>query len=95
MTSDDELRRIFEETAALKARDSRDQLAYRHMIALADHYEGWALDKQVTPEQVAQLMGLAKNMRQLAELVGPEWDPPRPEQLSLTRFMARRVLGEE
>jgi len=95
MTSDDELRRIFEETAALKARDSRDQLAYRHMLALADHFEGWALDQQVTPEQVAQLMGLAENMRQLAELVGPEWDPPRPEQLSLMGFLARRMLGEE
>ena len=39
MTSDDELRRIFEETAALKARDSRDQLAYRHMIALAARFK--------------------------------------------------------
>jgi hypothetical protein len=95
MASDDELRRIFEETAALKARDSRDQLAYRHMLALADHFEGWALDKRLTPEQVAEFMGLAENMRQLAELVGPQWDPPRPEQLSLLGFMARNVLGEE
>ena len=95
MTSDDELRRIFEETAALKANDQRDQLAQRHMLALADHFEGWALDKQVTPEEAAELMGHAENMRQLAELVGPQWDPPRPEQLSLTGFMARRMLGEE
>jgi hypothetical protein len=95
MTSEDDLRRIFEETAALKARDSRDQLAYRHMIALADNFEGWALDKQVTREEAAELMGHAENMRQLAELVGPEWDPPRPEQLSLMGFLARRMLDEE
>jgi hypothetical protein len=42
------------------------------MIALADHFEGWALDKQAaTPKQAARLMGHAENMRQLAELVGP------------------------
>jgi hypothetical protein len=95
MTSDDELRRIFEETAALKARDSRDQLAYRHMLALADHCEGWALDEEVTPEEAAELMGRAENLRQLAELVGPEWNPPQPEQLSVVGFLARRILGEE
>jgi len=95
MVSDDELRRIFEEAAALKARDSHGQLAHRHMIALADHFEGWALDKQVTPKQAARLMGHAENMRQLAELVGPQWDPPRPEQLSLFGFLARAMLGEE
>jgi hypothetical protein len=95
MTSDDELRHIFEKAAALKASDPRDQLAHRHMIALADHFEGWALDKQVAPKQAARLMGHAENMRQLPELVGPEWEPPRPEQLSLLGFMARRMLGEE
>jgi len=95
MTSGDELRRIFEDTAALKASDPRDQLAHRHMLALADHFEGWALDKRVTPEEAASLMGHAENMRQLAELLGPQWDPPRPEQLSLLGFLARTLLGEE
>jgi hypothetical protein len=95
MTSDDDLRRIFEETAALKAHDQRDQLAYRHMIALADHFDVWALDEEATREEAAELMGRAENMRQLAELVGPEWDPPRPEHLSFMGFLARRVLGEE
>jgi len=95
MTSEDELHRISEEAAALKSNDPRDQLAYRHMLALADHFEGWALDKQVSPAQVAILMGQAENMRQLAELVGPQWDPPRPEKLSLLGFLARTMLGEE
>lgn len=93
--SSNDLQRLFEETAALKANDPRDQLAYRHMLALADHFEGWALDKQVTPRQVAELMGHAENMRQLAQLVGPQWDPPRPDQLSLLGFLARTMLGEE
>jgi len=94
MTSQNELHRIYEESAALKARDLRDQLAYRHMMVLADHFEGWALDKRVTQEQAAELMGLAENMRQLAELVGPDWDPPQPERLSLLGFLARNMLGE-
>jgi hypothetical protein len=95
MTDRDELRRIYEEAAALGANDPRDQLAYRHMLVLADHFEGWALDRQLTAEDVARLTGQAENMRQLAELVGPDWDPPRPERLPLLGFLAREMLGEE
>ena len=94
MSSPDDLQRIYEEAAALKAHDLRDQLAYRHMIALADHFEGWALDQRLAPKQTVKLMGWAENMRMLAELVGPEWDPPRPEELSLMGFLGREMLGE-
>jgi hypothetical protein len=89
-----ELRRIYEDAAALKSRDCRDQLAYRHMIALADVFEGWALDKRMTPKQTASFLGLAENLRQLAELVGPSWDPPTREPLSLLGFLGREACGE-
>jgi hypothetical protein len=95
MDSQDELQRIFEKAAALKVRDLRDQLAHRNMLALADHFEGWALDRQVTQEQAARLMGHAENMRQLAELVGPQWNPPPLDQLSLLGFLGRTLLGKE
>jgi len=95
MTSAVDLRRIYEEAAALRANDLRDQLAYRHMLALADHFEGWALDERITPAEVAKLMGWAEHMRQLAELVGPDWNPPRPDELSLMGFFGRQVLGKE
>jgi hypothetical protein len=94
MNSPDELRRIFDEAATLKNDDLRDQLAHRHMLALADAFDGWAMDAQVTPVQSAQLLGSAESLRQLAELVGPDWDPPEPERLSLFGFLARQVLGE-
>jgi hypothetical protein len=69
-------------------------LAYRDIIALADIFEGWALDKQVTPEDTARLVGWAESMRTLAEKVGPDWDPPKPDRVSMVGFLGRHVLDE-
>lgn len=95
MSSPDDLRRIFDEAATLKNNHMREQLAFRHMVALADHFEGWAMDVRVDQEQTAKLLGWAESLRQLADLVGPDWDPPRPEQLTLMGFLGRTVLGED
>jgi hypothetical protein len=64
------------------------------MIALADMFDGWALDAQLTPEQSAQFMGLAESMRRLADGVGPNWNPPSPKRLSLIGHLGRTILGE-
>ena len=42
---------------------------YRHMLALADSFEGWAQTKHpdVTPERSAELLGMAEAFRVLAE----------------------------
>jgi hypothetical protein len=95
MTSPYDLRRIFDEAATLKNDHKREQLAFRHMVALADHFEGWAMDTRLSPEQTAQLLGWAESLRQLAELVGPDWNPPEPERLTLLGFLGRTVLGEQ
>jgi DNA invertase Pin-like site-specific DNA recombinase len=93
--SGEELRRIFNAASAVSWADHlRDELAYRHMIQLADVFEGWALDEQLNPEQTVKLVGWSESLRQLAELVGPNWDPPAPEQLTLVGLIGRRLLDE-
>jgi hypothetical protein len=79
----------------MKADHLKPQLAYRHMIALADTYDGWAQDKRMTPEKSAQMLGWAEGMRQLAEEVGPEWNPPAPPTVTLVGFLGRMVLDEK
>jgi hypothetical protein len=70
------------------------QLAYRHMIAVADTFDGWAQDRRLTPEQTAQSLGRSENMRRLAGEVGPSWDPTPPATVSLFGFLGRLVLDE-
>jgi hypothetical protein len=45
------LRVCYYEACQSKWEHVPEQLAYRDIIALADIFEGWALDKQVTPEE--------------------------------------------
>ncbi len=94
MTSPHDLQRVYDEAATLKNNHLRDQLAYRHMVVLADHYEGWAMDLRLDSVQRAKLLGWAESMRQLAELVGPAWNPPEPDRLTATGFLARKMLDE-
>jgi len=61
---------------------------------LADVFEGWALDRRVTPEQTARFVGWAESMRTLAEKVGPDWDPPKSDKLTFMGFLGRRALDE-
>jgi hypothetical protein len=88
------LRQIYEEASRPAPEHLREQLAYRHMIALADIYEGWALDKRLTPEESVKLIGWAESMRDLAEEVGPNWDPPTPQRLTSIGFLGRKALKE-
>ena len=61
------LEAIFTNTAAMTPSHVKPQLAYRHMIALADTFDGWAQDSRNSPEQSAQILGWAESMRRLAE----------------------------
>lgn len=69
--------------------DLRNELAHRHMLALADMYEGWSLSQGMTPERSAEVLGWSEAMRRLAEEVGPDWDPPPPSPLTLIAFLGR------
>ena len=53
------------------------------------------MDARMTAEQTAKILGWAESLRQLAELVGPDWNPPEPERLTIMGFLGRQVLGEE
>jgi hypothetical protein len=88
------LEAIFENSAFMKADHLKPQLAHRHMIALADTYDGWAQDERMTPEKSARMLGWAEGMRLLAEEVGPAWDPPTPPTVTLIGFLGRLVLHE-
>ena len=94
MPSRDQLHALFSEASQLNTAHMKAQLSHAHMEALADLWDGWALEERMTPERSAQLMGWAEGMRQLADEVGPSWKPPEPEKLSLVGFMARTVVGE-
>lgn len=85
--------RIFDQAAEQRwSEDLREELGYRHMIHLADVFEGWAFDSRITPERTAELAGWAESMRALAEKVGSTWDPPRPAgALSLVGFIGRMM----
>lgn len=89
-------RRIFEEASEVRwSEDLREELGYRHMIHLADVFEGWAIDRRMTPEWTAKLTGWAESMRRLADEVGSAWDPPRPAgPISLVGFIGRNLMDE-
>ena len=90
----EELARIFCEQARNLRYDQVSQLAYRHMIVLVDWFEGYAQDSRLTPEQTATLLGMAESYRTLAEEVGPSWEPPEPDMLTLVGWLARTILEE-
>ena len=67
-----------------------DQLSYGDMLHFADVCEGWAQDERLELEMTAKCLGWADGMRRLADLVGPDWNPPDPPKLSLVGFLARK-----
>jgi hypothetical protein len=91
---DKELREIYERASQLPSEDVKDQLAYRHMIYLADLFEGWALDEKVSRKNSAYFLGFAESLRTLADEVGPNWRPPESNALSALGHLVRWGLGE-
>jgi hypothetical protein len=49
------------------------QLSFGAMHALADMFEGWALDRRT--REPLECLGLADVMRELADIAGPSWVP--------------------
>ena len=64
-----------------KTREERD--GYEQMIALSDMLTGWALDKRNDPKRSAWLTGVSEGLMAEADQLGPDWDPPEPEKLTL------------
>ncbi len=64
------------------------------MIALADTFIGWALDKSNDPKQSAWLSGYAEGLLAEADLLGPDWNPPEPEELTPIAVVGRVANGD-
>ena len=88
------LKRLFDQTAATLPRHCKNELSHRHMIALAELYESWVFDRRLSPEQTTSLLGMAEATRRLADEVGPDWDPPPPEKLSVLGYLGRLACDE-
>ena len=73
----------------------RQQLNCEQMIALADMLTGWALDKENGPKRSAWLTGLSEGLMAEANLLGPDWNPPEPEELTLIGVIARIANGDK
>ncbi len=72
----------------------RQQLNYEQMIALADMFQGWALDKRIDPKRSAWLTGWSEGLMAEADLLGPDWNPPEPEELTEIGFIGRVANGD-
>ncbi len=71
MSDRDVLEAIVSNSADRDLTHLKSQLGTRHMIALADGFDGWSLDSRISPEWAASLTGFAEGLRQLAVRVGP------------------------
>jgi hypothetical protein len=83
-----------ERASVLPHESVKDQLSYKQMLVLMYNYLDWAVEPDTTEEHALQLLGWARGLRQMAELVGEDWSPPEPEHLSLIGFMARKLQEE-
>ncbi len=72
----------------------QQQLNYEQMIALADMFIGWALGESIDPKQSAFLTGAAEGFLAEADLLGPDWNPPEPEEVTLIGNMGRFANGD-
>ena len=73
----------------------RQELSYPQMLALADILIGWALDKNTKPKRSAMLTGFSEGLLAEAEILGPDWSPPEPEELSVIGVIGRIANGDK
>ncbi len=72
----------------------RQQLNHEQMITPANTFLGWALGKNIDPKWTAFLTGAAEGFLAEADLVGPDWNPPEPEEVTLIGNMGRFANGD-
>lgn len=94
MAENEVLTKLFEAASTVSMIHLKPELTHRHMKALAVIFEGWSLSRHVKPEQSAHLLGWAEALRELAEEVGPDWNPPDPPSVGLMGYLGRVAYGE-
>jgi len=86
------LKKIFDLLAETGLRPQvKNELAYGEMLALAESFEAWASDRRMTPEESAEFLGRAQNLRNVAEEVGSSWAPNPRSQRSVIAILAEQV----
>ncbi len=73
----------------------RQQLSYEQMIALSDMLTGWALGTEIDPKRSAWLAGFSEGLMAEADQLGPDWNPPKPEELTLLGYLGRLANGDQ
>ncbi len=72
----------------------RQQLNHEQMITLANMFIGWALGESIDPKQSAFFTGFSEGLLAEADLLGPDWNPPEPEELTVIGIMGRLANGD-
>jgi len=72
----------------------REQLNYDQMRALADMFLGWATHESSDPTWSAWLTGIVEGLLAEADNLGPDWNPPEPDKVSLIGFLGRIANGD-
>ena len=64
------------------------------MLALADMFFGWAIGETSDAKRSAWLTGIAEDLLAEADQLGPDWDPPEPEEVNLIGWLGRVANGD-
>jgi hypothetical protein len=93
----DEVQSLLEEFTIGFAFDERlqQQLNYEQMIALSDMLTGWALGTEFDQKRSAWLAGFSEGLIAEANQLGPDWNPPEPEKLTLIGYMGYIANGDK
>jgi hypothetical protein len=80
---------LLEESTCGIAFDERiwQQLSYEQMIAFTDILTGWTLGTEVNPKRSAWLAGFSEGLMAEANQLGSDWNPPKPYELTVLRYM--------
>lgn len=71
---------------------SRSKLGYKCLLQVADKQEGLALSRWATREKSIRFLDRADRLREIAEKVGPDWEPSEREQNSMIRLVFTSVM---
>ena len=72
----------------------RQQLNYEQMLALADMFFGWAIGETSDAKRGAWLTGISEDLLAEADQLGPDWDPPEPEEVNFIGWLGRVANGD-
>ena len=70
----------------------KKQLSFSRMLAVAHNYYEWISDPNFGDNHTHKFKQMANSILLIAHEVGPKWDPPDPEKISLIGFLGRKLV---